>query len=296
MAYNVIDCGSNIGNTGLQDCVEDFGGWDSIIECPADAEIDTQANAILEATWVTKLNAAKNARFYKLFSNFIVEPNSEEPIIQTGTYGDEEIAREGKSRLNIQLKRISLYNHKELRTHNGQKGRGFYVITKNGYILGRSIDETKFLPIPLTKLYIGEQTVPLGETFPRTQVQIEWEKTYWNDQGVWVKPTAFDPSLLDGVKDVRLSGTVGVTGMTLRVAGAADDEGFAGLIAANFNFVNDSAPLTPIAVTVATDNLDGTYVLTWADQTGNGASTFTLFDQPIGTNGAEAINSLTATL
>ena len=295
MAYNVIDCGANIGNTGLQECVEDFGGWDSIIECPADFEIDTQANAMLEATWVTLFNAAKASRGYKLFSNFIVEPNSEEPVIETGTFGDEEIAREGKSRLNIQLKRISLYNHKELRTHNGQKGRGFYVFTKNGYILGRSIDGTKFLPIPLTKLYVGEQTQPLGETFPRTQVQIEWEKTYWNDQGVWVKPTAFDPSLLDGVKDVRLSGTVGATGMTLTVVGAADSIGVAGLVAANMKLVDDTAPTVPIAVVVAADNLGGTYTLTWADQTGNDV-TFTLFDQPVGTNGYEAINSLTASL
>ena len=295
MGYNILSCGTNIGNTGLQDCVEDFGGWDSIVEVPADFEIDTQANALLEATWVTLFNAAKTSRGYKLFSNFIVEPNSEDPVIETGTYGDEEIAREGKSRLNIQLKRTSLYNHKELRTHNGQKGRGFFVFTKNGYILGKSLDGVKFLPIPLSKLYIGEQSIPLGDTFPRTSIQIEWEKTHWNDYGVWVKPTAFDPELLESVKDVTLSGTVGATGMTLTVVGAADSVGVAGLIAANFKLVNDASPLVDIAVVVGTDNLDGTYVLTWADQTGNNV-TFTLFDQPAGTNGYEATNSLTAAL
>lgn len=295
MSYNVLSCGVNIGNTGLQDCVEDFQGWDSIVEVPADFEIDTQANALLEATWVTLFNAAKASRGYKLFSNFVIEPNSEDPVAETGTYGDEIIVREGKSRLNIQLKPISLYNHKKLRTHNNQKGRGFFVFTKGNFILGQSSDGIKFKPIPLSKLYIGEQSIPLGDTFPKTAVQIEWEKKYWNDYGVWVKPD-FDISLLESVKDVTLSGTVGATGMTLTVLGAADSVGVAGLIAANFKLVNDSAPLTPIAVTVDTDNLDGTYVLTWADQTGNGASTFGLFDQPVGTNGYEATNLLTAIL
>jgi len=294
MNYNVIDCGVERGNTGLPNCFEDFGGWKKIVIGPADTEIDTKANAMLEATWIALANSAKVTRVFPMPMNFIVEEAGEELIIETGTFGDKRMVREGKEGIKIMLDRIALYLHKKLRTHNGANSLGFAIVTENGYIIGRSEDDVKFQFIPLSWFHVDKMTKPLGDSFSKTPINLEWDAKYINDQGVAIKPTAFDPMLLDGVLDVSITGALGATGATITVKGAVDGIGIVGLVGANFNLYADAAPTVAKTVTLGTDNLDGTYDLTWASITG--AHTLTLFGQPVGTLGYEAIDSISTTV
>jgi hypothetical protein len=297
MAYNELTCGVNAGNTGLQDCVEMFGQWDKLLLVNNDYEIDTQTNALLESTYTTAINAAKSDRMYPLFEHFNLEADIEERVQEEGFAGKTETVREGKDRVTFTFVDISFYNHKELRTHNNRKNLAVYILTSQGYILGRSVDGVKFLPLDLSDFYVNKRSISDGSNKDRTSVRIEFkDASQWNDDGVWVLPTDFDPLLLDGIKDVSLTsaGGLGATGATVTVKGASDSVGFVGLVDANFKLYTDAAPTVDIAVT-AVDNSDGTYTLTWADQTGNGIN-LTLFDQPNGTGFVEATNTLTATV
>ena len=70
MNYDQITCGTNGGNTGLQNCAENFGTYNKIIIAPAGTQIDTMANALLNATWVSLCNAAKSERIYPFLGIF----------------------------------------------------------------------------------------------------------------------------------------------------------------------------------------------------------------------------------
>jgi len=286
MAFTQLNCGTNAGNTGLQNCNENFGQWQKLLLVNADFEIATEAAAILEATYETAINAAKATRMYPLFDHFNAEVDQEERVTEEGWAGYTETVREGKDRITFQFKNMSLYNHKQLRTHMDRTNLGVYIITSQGYILGRT-SGTKFLPLGLSDFYPGKRNISDGNTFDRSNVFIEFsDAKQWNDDGAYVKPTAFDPLLLDGIKDCYVSGTLAATSGTITVQGAGDSVGVVGLVGANFNLYSDAAPTVPLTVTLGTDNLDGTYDLTWASITG--AHTIKLATQPIGTAGYES--------
>ena len=295
MAYLELECGTNLGNTGLQECVEGFGHWKKIIVTDADFEIADKATALLEATWTTAINAA-SGRIYPLPGNFNFEGDQEERVQEDGWAGESETVREGKDRGTFTFEDIAFYVHRELRKHNSRSNPSIFIVTSQGYILAYSnnLETGKFLPLSLSDFYVNKRTISDGDTKDRSGVFIEFaDATQWNDRGVWVKPTDWDPLLLDGVKDVRLSGTLGATGATITVQGASDGVPVVGLVDANFNLYTTAAPSTPIAVT-AVDNNDGTYTATWALQTGE--INLELFNQPAGTAGYESINVLTDTV
>ena len=74
MAYLELGCSStNKGNTGKQDCVEDFGRDDLLVIVPDTYEIATKTLAETESTWITLFNAASATRGYPLFGHFDAE-------------------------------------------------------------------------------------------------------------------------------------------------------------------------------------------------------------------------------
>ena len=295
MAFNELTCGTNKGNTGLQDCKENFGQWEKILLVDEGFEIATGAAGILEATYTTAINAAAATRMYPLFEHFNAEFDQEERVAEEGWAGKSETVREGKDKVTFTFDNISFYNHKELRKHNNRKGLACYIVTAQGYILGRTEDETKFLPLSISDFYAGKRNMSDGSNVDRSNVFVEFKDAkQWNDNGVWVLPTAFDPLLLEGIKDVSISGVWAGTSSTVTVVGASDQVGIVGLTSANFRLYDDAAPTVSLAVTVGTDNGDGTYDLTYSII--SGAHTMTLFAQPIGTSGYEAIDEINTTV
>lgn len=292
MAFLELECGTNLGNTGLQDCLEEFGHWKKIVITNGDFEIPDKATALLEATWITAINAAKSVRIYPLPGNFNFEADQEDRVQEDGWAGESETVREGKDRGTFVFKDTAFYNHRELRKHNTRRNPSIFIFTSQGYILAYSenLETGKFLPQSLSDFYVNKRTISDGNTKDRSGVFIEFaDAKQWNDKGVWIKPLDWDPLLLDGVKDARITGTLLGTTETVTVVGASDGVGVIGLVDANFSLVDDLAPTVLISVS-AVDNGDGTYATTHAPITG--AHTMTLDGQPIGTAGYEAINSI----
>ena len=294
MAYNELTCGTSAGNTGLQSCVENFGNIEMLLLVDKDFEISTKTLAETELTYTTAINAAIASRMYPLFGHFNAEFDPEGRVQEDGWAGKSETVRQGKNKATFIFDNISFYNHKELRKHNNRTNLGILRVSANGYIQGYSIDDTIMKPLPLSDFFVNDRNDSDGDTIDRSSVYLEYAGSQWDDNGVWVKPTDFDPLLLDGIKDVSITGTLLAPGETVTVKGASDQVGVAGLIAANFSLVDDLAPTVLIPVVVGVDNGDGTYDLTHASITG--AHTMTLIDQPIGTSGYEAIDSISTTV
>ena len=295
MAYNELSCATDVGNTGKQNCVENFGQDELLVVVPDTYEIATKTLAETEATWTTLINAAVATRGYPLFGHFNAEFDQEGRVPEEGWAGKSETVRAGKNKATFTMENISFYNHKELRKHNTRTGLGIFRITSQGYIKGWSDDGLVFKPFPLSDFYVNDRNDSDGSIIDRTSVFIEEaDGSKWNDSGVWVKPTAFDPLLLDGIKDCTITGTLAATAATITVRGASDLVGVTGLLAANFNLYDDAIPGTPITVVVGADNGDGTYDLTWAPI--SGAHTLTLFAQPVVTAGYEAIDEINTTV
>lgn len=296
MAYNELVCSTNVGNTGLQDCVENFGTDEMLILVPDSTTIATKVLAETEATWEALINAAVATRGYPLFIHFNAEFEQEGEVDEEGWAGKSEFLRDGKLKAKYMAKNISFYNHKELRKHNNRTNLAVYKVTSQGYIKGWTDSSGAILyPFPLSKFRVNYRNDNDGSVLDRTSYSIEEKDgNKWNDNGAWVKPTDFDPLLLEGIKDCTITGTLAATAETVTVRGASDLVGVVGLVSANFSLVDDSAPTVLIAVTVDTDNGDGTYDLTHASITG--AHTMTLINQPIGTAGFEAIDEINTTV
>lgn len=285
MGYFELSCVGNGGNTGAQKCQEDFGRDELFLLVDSTFEIDTFANAMLEATYITAINAAVAERMYPLFIHFNAEFENEDRIPAEGWAGKSMTVRAGKRKGTYTFEEISFYNHKELRKHNGRTGLAIYKVTSGGYIKGWSKDGIKLLPFPLDDFFVNDRSDDDGANKDLTSVFIEEaDGSKWNDDGFYVKPTAFDPLLLDGIKDcsVTIASETATSGV-LTINGASDQIGIIGLLGANFRLYADSAPETSLVVTLGTDNGDGTYDVTWTSI--SGAHTITLFAQPIGTSG-----------
>ena len=283
MGYFELSCVGSGGNTGLQECDEDFGRDELFIIVPDTHEIATKTLAETESTWTTLFNAAVATRGYPLFLHFNAEFDNEDRVQEEGWAGKTKTVRDGKKRGTFTFKDVPMYNHIELRKHNNRTGVALYKVTANGYIKGWTDDETVFKPFPISEFRVNDRTDDDGASSDKTTIFIEEQDgSKWNDSGRYVKPSDFDPLLFDGIKDcsVTIASEI-ATGGTITVKSASGQVGVVGLVDANFELYEDATPTVKVAVT-AVDNSDGTYTCTWSAV--SGACTIKLFDQPIGTS------------
>jgi hypothetical protein len=68
--------------------------------------------------------------------------------------------------------------------------------------------------LPLSDFFVNTRTDHNGADIDASSVFVEYAGTHWDDKGCYVKPTAFDPLLLTGIKDVKLSGVLAATSAT----------------------------------------------------------------------------------
>lgn len=260
MAFNDLNCSTSWSNTGKKTCYEDFG-WDAkLIITPDDGLVDTEANAILEATWITKINADEAGRFYPLQIFFDIEQEDTETSYQEGAGGGQIKTGEGKRSLRGFVK-LPLCMHQAYRTHNNRISLKAFIVTSKGYIKGTSSDSTKFEPFSLNLFEVEKQTTAgKGDTVPMTPVRVVFEDaTEWDDNGVWVKPTAFNPlTALDGLQDVTLAVTSPtIAGFTLTVLTTCDNVGVEGLVKEDFTLADDEGGAETIDT--LTDEGNGIY-------------------------------------
>jgi len=301
MAYNELTCGTNAGNTGLQDCAENFGYFAKFVIVPNGTEFATQTDALDETDWITLLNKIKSERGYPTPETVTIELDQEATVYQELIAGKREFVRNGKDRFKVMFEAISMHNHKELQKHNNRNLLSVYIVTSNGYILGYSLDGVKMLPLQVDELTFEKMAFSDGDTRTRSSMSIVFsDSDQWNKYGVWVAPAkkttlSWDPiAEIVGVKDVSITATATTgTGLTATVLGTSDMKPVTGLVTADFSL--KTAAGVVVTVTGSTDNGDGTYAITYGAITG--AHVFTLKNQPsMTTKFIEAYNSATFTI
>lgn len=234
MAYNQINCLATLSNTGLAACTEKLGYIAKVIWLKSDFEIDTEANALLQATWETAINA-KNAYPFPLFEK--VEPQNEEDVFEDLPNGNRVFVREGKQR-EIGHVNLAMCNLKRLRTFNNVKG-ALALITDNGYILMQSPDGVKVKGISLQQFRVGGIGMTDGSTSRMTPISYGLaDPTQLNDFGVALKPS-WNPLDLQGIIDVDIAivGTETTSLLNFTVTRVCDGEGVEGLVEGDFSFL-----------------------------------------------------------
>ncbi len=254
MAYNASTCSASKGNTGLSECLDDFGYDFMVIHTPTSYEIDTESNAKLEATWLTAINAKNNSPF----PNFdVVEDTSEDDVVQELPSGVKFQVREGKYGGKGSF-RVALCDLAALRTYNNLKGR-IFIVTSDGAILGTSPDGIIFKGFLLSEFKVGK----LGQTDGTTErmVSLDYQlasPAEFADFPAWFTPT-WNAQALVGIKDVDVAVDSSAEGLVVvSVTGDCDGDGIEGLVEADFLMFND-ALATVLPADTFTDNNDGTY-------------------------------------
>lgn len=200
-----MSCATTINNLQKSLCSPQYGQIRKVWLDSNDAGV-TLVNALLEATWTTKVNLAEASRMYVL---------NENPFDAVWEFGDAQIlegnttmrmkANDGTQRLTLTYANLSLCKKEALKTLDGQT-RYAYFITSNEYIIG-SGDSTNLIPIEV-KIFVDEaRPSETANDLWKTNVHIDIVPTY----GIWINAVdpftanAWRPSLLNGIEDVLFS-------------------------------------------------------------------------------------------
>lgn len=297
MNFNVTDCSNNNKNVGKPRCSDTPSYTVAIMVCPRDKVVATKTLAMTEATWLTMLNDSVNSRCYILPSHFKVEETKEDDKYEEGVGGKKEFAREGNKSGKYFLEDIPIALHKALRTLNNQSW-AFYKIQSDGSIRGKSIDDVKFLPFPAKLFRVEGRKESTGDEKERTSIMLEWENPNdWDDYGVSVKPTAFDPRELKSIVDVSITVVSALTtGIIVNIMGAIDGEPKSGFVTADCEVLNSGGTSETIVV-AESQTIDGQYTITKTPNFSAGTYTVDLKGQPaMTTKGYEAEEAVEAVI
>ena len=256
MAYNDNSCAASKGNTGVSDCLDDLQYDFILIHTPTSYEIDTEANARLEATWVDDIDA-KNISPFPAFE--AVEDTSEDDVVEELPSGVRIQTREGKYGGTGTL-RVALCNLAALRTYNNLKGRAF-IVTSDGTIWGTSPDGVKFRGFLLSEFKVGKLRNTDGTTARMVPINYQFkDPTEMGDFPATIKPSTWSATALAGLKNVVVSvvGTATANEVVVSVVGECDAVNIEGLVEADFTILN-VALAEQLPADTFTDNGDGTY-------------------------------------
>ena len=255
MAYNVLDCVTALGNTGLANCKDNLGYDAMLLWTTESFEFASEADAQNQ----TKYEDAINAGTMFPMPIFVeVEPSIEDDVEQELATGITLFVREGKYG-GIGRFEAALCNLPNLRTFNEVNGRAF-IVTSNGKIYGTSPDETKFKGFKLNKFHVSK----LGGTDGSTSRMVELRYQFSNSNEMADYPAVpeltWDPLELAGVIDVNVTevGTSTSGLVKVDVARKCDSEAVTGLVTGDFTLLNDSS-VEQLPADTFTDNADGTY-------------------------------------
>jgi hypothetical protein len=258
-----ITCATLIKNTGQSDCNVDVGFDIGHVFVPRGTEIATADAAKLLATWTTGIQADAGSRWYPVPSSVKQEPTPDEPVYEALSQGAEQYlyTNTSKDRFFISANILTPKFVSNMNSLNNGIWAA-YIITSNGYIKGKTTDDTKFLPINVTIRVEPQRkaTDAEGAHLPYTVRLDDYQD--WNLYGASVKPTAFNPVTdLEGLLDVDLavSGTPSATTLVITVATDLNNIAVTGLVLADFVFTDSGTPDS------VAESPDGTYTFTDTD-------------------------------
>lgn len=300
MATNdyAIACNSNKANTALDKLCQDIGAIKGYIVCPWSYEIDTAANAKLEATWITGIQAPVSDRIYPFPEVFLMEDNSEEAVYQEGSISSLFV-RDGKVNYSF-THESSRYKHAALKTHSNQKV-SVYLIDQQGRIHGVSSDGVKFEAINLATFTVEKLKINNGTDATTTKVTMIFDDSLkFQLNPAIIKPADWNANDLEGLCDVLLteSGTPTLSEVIIdaEVWRTGDPVlGFSETPGEDWTVKNASG--VEQSPTDITDNGDGTYTFSFGTPLTAGTYTFNLLAPNLmTTKGYESKEAVSVTL
>ena len=115
MGYQ-ITCNTDTSQSGAPVCKGNYGRDKFAILVPPSVTIDTEANALLEATWLTGIEAATSTRFYPFHPFFRYAPTREDHVYSQGDNGERISVRQGQPDGKVIYDNLSVCFIRKLRT------------------------------------------------------------------------------------------------------------------------------------------------------------------------------------
>jgi len=198
-----LNCGTSKSNIARSACSLDpgpvIGYWFDEISTGL-----TFANSLLEASWITKINAAQGSRLYIPSSLTVYDsiPEFEDDVMNTSGIGVKNQVRRGDIMYSFIHNDLTDDSYERLLTFHKQRMYVWFV-TKGGHISCNK-NATNALPV-LCDVFVGKRKFGANRdeasscTVKITIVDSEDFNNYI------VIPTAFDPQDLEGIADVELT-------------------------------------------------------------------------------------------
>ena len=276
MGYE-LTCNSGGANTGMPKCRGDYGRVIFHIICPPGHTIDTEANALLEATWTTLIENDESTRAYPLPEYFKYTPAREDAVYEQGDFGKKIFIREGYADGTAMYENAPPCFKQKLNAFNKQNWTA-YEVTEKGYILGYSVAGTLFQAFDID--YQTEADKPAtGEETRKTPVKIYCNTpSQWEEYGVAIYPpgesSAWNPRELEGLLDANVTVVSSTaTSLVVDVKTDCDETAVTDLVVADFLLQDDTPSTETVNSATESTTIDGRYTL---DVTTLGADDYTI--------------------
>ena len=171
----------------------------------------TFAAGLLEATWTAKIQAVITARMFAIMPKqpYDVTRNLEEAVRPRGNTGIMAEARKGYVSYTFEITELEDDYWAALTTFNAATMYA-YFLTSNEQILAAS-NTTNILPVPVQVFVDPIATSETSDEFARLKITVNVIPTEDYFTKV-ITPTAFTPSLLDGIIEVTAAVTAASQG------------------------------------------------------------------------------------
>ncbi|MCK4824573.1 hypothetical protein KA005_52965, partial [bacterium] len=194
--YNDNSCVASLGNTGLANCVDNLGADARLLYTLDSFEFATYAASILESNYEDAINAGTMSPFPQFQ---VIEPTSEDDVIEETTLGEKLFVREGKYSSTGSFE-LAMCNLAKLRTFNEVLGRVF-IVTVDGQIFGTSPDGIKFRGFKLSEFHMSGINGTDGTT--KRKVDLRYQLKNPNEMNDYpaIPTLTWDPLELAGIID-----------------------------------------------------------------------------------------------
>lgn len=254
------NCKANAQVTGTQRVCIEWGNVEAIWRTDASfAGIDTEANALLGATWNTQIQAQE---VYPIRVVNQMNVNDAETSNEELANGKKEVNRGDIDRDYLFFS--NPYVQKQLLSHNGLPS-AIYEVDENGGIRGIEGDSGEFLPIPV-QLFQVQKAMPNNgqDSAFKTTIKVVISDVATYEERVAIieaENLDFNAKTLSGLEPVQLSviGTPSATELVVRAAISGTSTpilGFSETIGEDWTVKNAGVEIAPNSIT---DNGDGTY-------------------------------------
>lgn len=205
---SVLNCVSSLKNISKTQCEALIGQIVGLWLDQSETGVSL-TNALLQATWTTKIRATSTDRMYVLYPDTVhnVIRNKEEALFVEGNTKDRRKVRDGKLTFQFEFVNLSFCLMNRLKSFDGFAGFA-YFITKNEAIIG-SGSSTQLQPVEIN-MYVNEPVPPeTSDDLWKITVDITVvpESGYFRYSVLPYEQTtgAWRPSTVQGITGVELS-------------------------------------------------------------------------------------------